>query len=265
MWPDESTLAVSSSSGSPTARLRKGRKGPPSYSDVEESKSREGVWYPISLFVFVMCLICYAMWSASRPHEGESHHLIEESKTTRVKCETTAGKLLIDVHRDWAPHGSRRFLDMVNSGFFDTRVALFRAVENFLCQTGVAGDPMVHREWRKRGEIPDDEQWLKGPKPMKRGYLSFAGSGENSRVTEFFFAFTDLQLGASPWEVPFGTLVTQTSFDTLDRFYVGYGDVKRFGGNAPNQGRMYKDGLNYLLPNFPNLDYIEKCEVVTAL
>lgn len=260
MWPDESTLAVASS-GSPVARQRKYKRGSPEYSDGEDSKNREGVWYPISLAVFVLCMIAYAMWSASRP-AGEKHHLIETTSTTRVRCETTAGEILIDVHHDWSPHGSRRFLDMVNSGFFDTRVALFRAVENFLCQTGIAGDPDVDKAWKKKGTIPDDPQWLKGPRPMKRGYLSFAGSGENSRTTEFFFAFKDLQLGSSPWEVPFGTLVQQSSFDTLDRFYVGYGDIPRFGGHAPNQGRIYKSGLSYLLPNFPNLDYIDRCEVV---
>mmetsp|Transcript_27662 Transcript_27662/g.95202 ORF Transcript_27662/g.95202 Transcript_27662/m.95202 type:complete len:89 (+) Transcript_27662:770-1036(+) len=81
--------------------------------------------------------------------------------------------------------------------------------------------------------------------------------------TEFFFAFRDLRLGASPWEVPFATLVGAESFAAMDRWYVGYGDIKAYGGTAPAQGRMYSGGLAYLQA-WPDLDYIDHCEVAPA-
>ena len=188
--------------------------------------------------------------------------------STRVRCETTAGPLDVDVFEGWAPLGARRWLDMVEEGFFSSRVGLFRAVKNFLCQTGVPGDPAVHKAWRARGRIKDDPQWLdmKGARrPLKRGYLAFAGSGPNSRTTEFFFAFRDLQLGGSPWEVPFGRLAGAHSFAAMDRFYAGYGDMKAFGGGAPAQGKIYNQGAAYLDAEFPELDFITSCAVAPSV
>ncbi|KAJ1455100.1 hypothetical protein M885DRAFT_520663 [Pelagophyceae sp. CCMP2097] len=271
----------------------------------EEPKDRsEGYCFPVLLVALVASMVIVALWSASTPqsHQHEWLHLREElpppaeavvsqrplqqnqglptgpevpqpeppSSTTRVRCETTTGPITIDVRPDWAPLGAARFLDMVDSGFFSSRVALFRAVKGFLCQTGIAGDPAVYRAFKKKGDVPDDAQWLTiGSKeaevfrPMKRGYLSFAGGGANNRGTEFFFAFRDLRLGASPWEVPFATLVGAESFAAMDRWYVGYGDIKAYGGTAPAQGRMYSGGLAYLQA-WPDLDYIDHCEVAPA-
>eukprot|EP00931_Biecheleriopsis_adriatica_P081235 TRINITY_DN54566_c0_g1_i1.p1 TRINITY_DN54566_c0_g1~~TRINITY_DN54566_c0_g1_i1.p1 ORF type:complete len:265 (+),score=35.40 TRINITY_DN54566_c0_g1_i1:65-859(+) len=114
--------------------------------------------------------------------------------TSMVHCDTTAGPVTIAVHQAWSPRGAERFLDMVRSGFFSTQVALFRAVRGFFCQTGIAGDPSVHKLWTDIGPIEDDPQWLdlSDPKSMKRGYLSFAGMGRNSRRTEYL---SELWLG----------------------------------------------------------------------
>lgn len=183
--------------------------------------------------------------------------------TSMVRCNTTAGPLSIEVHDAWSPHGAKRFLDMVEGGFFSTQVALFRAVRSFLCQTGISGDPAIHKVWSEKGTVKDDPQWLdlSVPRRMKRGYVSFAGGGKDSRGTEFFFAFRDIPLGDSPWEVPFGTIVGDESFQTLDHWYTGYGDLQPFGGKAPDQGKMYSSGLSYLQKDFPEIDYITACTV----
>lgn len=34
--------------------------------------------------------------------------------------------------------------------------------------------------------------------------------------------------------------------DVVDRFYSGYGDMKAFGGNGPDQGRMTQEGNAYV-------------------
>ena len=39
-----------------------------------------------------------------------------------VRCETSKGELLIRVRPDWAPHGAKRFLELVKAGFFTQNV-----------------------------------------------------------------------------------------------------------------------------------------------
>ena len=58
---------------------------------------------------------------------------------TLVCCNSTKGILNIEVHPTWAPIGAERFLHMVNSGFFSTKIGLFRALKGFLVQFGLAG------------------------------------------------------------------------------------------------------------------------------
>ena len=73
------------------------------------------------------------------------------------------------------------------------KVGLFRCVKNWIVQFGIAGDPAVGRKWRAAGSVRDDPQWLPAdgdPEArFKRGLLSFAGAGANSRATEMFLAF----------------------------------------------------------------------------
>lgn len=185
---------------------------------------------------------------------------------TKVQCRTTTGPITIDVHHDWAPVGAERFIDMVRSGFFSTQVALFRAVKGFVAQTGISGDPEIHRVWVEKSPLLDDPNWLDMSidKPMKRGYLSYAGSGTDTRGTQFIFMFRDYALGGSPWETPFATLSGEESFESMDHWYAGYGDLPAFGGDAPDLGKMYSEGMAYLQRDFPEMDYITGCSVVES-
>ena len=56
--------------------------------------------------------------------------------------------------------------------------------------------------------------------------ISFAGGGANSRGTELFFANADVGLGGAKHETPFGVLVGEESFRTLDAWYKGYGELQ---------------------------------------
>lgn len=54
----------------------------------------------------------------------------------RVKIETTAGNLVIEVHRDWSPHGADRFYELVRDGYYnDSR--FFRVVPGRWVQFGI--------------------------------------------------------------------------------------------------------------------------------
>src|SRR5580704_8901919 len=94
--------------------------------------------------------------------------LVSSAQTTRVRIETTAGNFAIEVHRDWAPHGADRFLELVRAKFFDDS-RFFRVVAGKWAQFGIAGDPKVAQAWRPR-TIPDD------PVTQKNliGYVAFA-------------------------------------------------------------------------------------------
>ena len=71
-----------------------------------------------------------------------------------MKLETTKGKLLLDVHRAWAPIGADRFYNLVKVGYLDD-TAFFRVIEGFMAQTGINGDPKVSSVWRT-ATIKDD-------------------------------------------------------------------------------------------------------------
>ena len=81
------------------------------------------------------------------PDHFTKPHLVRPppGEVTIVCCETTKGIINIAVHLTWAPLGARRFLDMVESEFFHTKVPLFRALKNFLIQFGLAGTCFICR------------------------------------------------------------------------------------------------------------------------
>lgn len=162
---------------------------------------------------------------------------------------------------------------MVEKKFFSSEVALFRALENFLIQFGLAGDPEVQTTYEREESggdpylnLPDDPQWLpRGPPGrsidgvprFQKGYLSYAGGGANTRGTQLFITNAESAYlgGGSPWEVPIGQLVDEASYDTIDRVYTEYGE-------SPSQGKIRNRGNSYLKAEFPKLDYILSCDIV---
>jgi len=211
--------------------------------------------------------------SELHPKAGPHRHIIspppDEIPVTLVTCITTAGYLHVLVHPSWAPLGAQRFLQMVNSKYFSTKVALMRCIKNFLCQFGIAGDPSSNTPYvGKKNILMDDTNWLpEGPTHRKnelgvkrfgKGYMAYAGGGKNSRSNQLIVALNDNERlgGGSPWEVPFGELVGEESFQTLNKIYTGYGE------NGPSQGRLRKEGSSEgVKKDFPNLDYILGCDV----
>ena len=161
---------------------------------------------------------------------------------------------------------------MVKSDFFSSKVPLFRALKGFLIQFGLSSLPEVQKEYEHshmggKGGLPDDPQWLpagppgrindKGIKRFQRGYLAYAGAGKNSRGTQLILSFQDNEYlgGGSPWEVPWGKLFGDESYETLDSIYTGYGE-------KVSQGKIRNRGREYLDSEVPLVDYINSCDVV---
>ena len=74
--------------------------------------------------------------------------------TYKAAFDTSAGKFVITVHRDWAPKGADRFYNLVKNGFFDD-TRFFRVVPNFMVQFGLNGDPGIQSNWAN-ANITDD-------------------------------------------------------------------------------------------------------------
>ena len=155
---------------------------------------------------------------------------------------------------------------MVRTGYFSSKIALFRCVKKFICQFGLAGRTELNKSFYS---IADDPSWLpKGPdhrsneqgvKRFQKGYLAYAGSGENSRSNQLIVALNDngRLAGGSPWEVPWGEVVGIDSFNTLDKIYTGYGE------NGVSQGRLRREGSSEAIASdFPDMDYIVSCVIV---
>jgi len=114
----------------------------------------------------------------------------EEYATVNVRCVTSKGPLDIEIYPDWAPRGAQRFLELVRENFY-TDIAMFRTVDNFLTQFGISDNPdfkYFNPDYKFR-EIDDDPDLQLG---IKKHYLSFAGNGINSRATQVYIAFEDL-------------------------------------------------------------------------
>jgi peptidyl-prolyl cis-trans isomerase A (cyclophilin A) len=175
--------------------------------------------------------------------------------TFLAKFTTTKGDFVIEVHRDWAPNGADRFYNLVKLGVFDD-TRFFRAIEGFMVQFGIAGDPQVAAKWRD-ANIQDDPV----TQSNLRGYVSFAQTGRpNSRTTQVFIDYrNNSRLDASGF-APFGKVVQ--GMEVVDSLYKGYGEGAP-DGNGPNQALVQTQGNTYLDREFPLLDHILGAQVVT--
>lgn len=68
--------------------------------------------------------------------------------TTMVVCQTTKGAVTIEIHPGWAPIGAARFLELVDTGYFN-HSPLFRCVPGFLCQFGLPENLTVENKWER--------------------------------------------------------------------------------------------------------------------
>lgn len=177
---------------------------------------------------------------------------------THVIFETTKGLIKILVHHDWSPRAAQRFVDLVKTGYFDG--IYFTRLNSVLVQFGehTVNPDGPHRA--HRSALPDETR----PRPqsengdlLKRGWMSYAGGGPNTRTTSVFFVTRQVNpLGKAPWEVAFAEL-PDASVAVVDSLYHGYGDWDIFKCptcNGPNPGRVRMEGNAYLERSFPKLD-----------
>ena len=159
----------------------------------------------------------------------------------RVRLNTTAGSIVMQVHKEWAPIGADRFYNMVLSGYL-TDVAFFRVIPGFVAQGGMHGDVAINDVWSS-AHIDDDSV----QQSNTRGRVTFATSGPDSRTTQFFINFADNSRLDAQGFAPFAEVVE--GLEVVDAIYSGY-------AGTPNQGRIGTQGDSYLRTNFPELTRI---------
>jgi len=157
------------------------------------------------------------------------------------------GSFVMEVHPDWAPLGAGRMKELVEQNFF-SEVRFFRVIQNFMAQFGISGDPAVAAKWRNM-KLQDDPF----KESNKRGFVSFATSGKNSRTTQMFINFRDNSNLDGMGFSPFAYVVK--GMDVVDRIYKI--------GERPNQGQIQMEGNAYLNKDFPELTYIKSATIVT--
>jgi peptidyl-prolyl cis-trans isomerase A (cyclophilin A) len=165
----------------------------------------------------------------------------------KAKFATSKGDIVIEVHRDWAPLGADRFFNLVRAGYYnDTR--FFRIVSGFMAQIGISGKPELNDIWREQ-RIADDP--VKGSN--KRGFISFATAGANTRTTQFFINFSDNSRLDGMGFAPFGRV--SSGMEVVDSLFADYGE-------KPNQNRIQNEGNAYLLREFPHLDHVKEATIM---
>jgi len=172
--------------------------------------------------------------------------------TFKAKFDTSKGVFVVQVNRDWAPNGADRFYNLVKNGFYDD-VRFFRVISGFMVQFGINGNPKISAPWRE-ARIADDPV----KQSNKRGYITYAMAGPNTRTSQVFINFADNTNLDNSGFAPFGQIVS--GMDVVDKLNAEYGEGAP-RGRGPDQGRIQAEGNAYLNKDFGRMDYVKKATI----
>jgi peptidyl-prolyl cis-trans isomerase A (cyclophilin A) len=172
-----------------------------------------------------------------------------------VRLETSKGDMLLELHRDWAPHGVDRFYELVKSEYYDG-VKFHRVRAGTWAQFGINGDPKISKAWREK-TIPDDPTGQSNV----RGTVAFAFAVPNGRTTQLFINLRDNSAthDREPF-VPIGKIVE--GMEVADKLYADYGESAGGGIRGGKQQRLFDEGNAYLDREFPQLDSIRHATII---
>jgi peptidyl-prolyl cis-trans isomerase A (cyclophilin A) len=170
----------------------------------------------------------------------------------KVKFVTTRGEFTLAVTRAWAPLGADRFYNLVKHHFFDNS-SIFRVVPKFVAQFGISAYPAVTTAW-KGTDIKDDPV----TQSNKKGYITFATSGPNTRTTQVFINLVDNTRLDRMGFAPFG-VVEGNGINVVEMLYDQYGD-----NAGPDQDKTEAQGKAYVDKGWPKLDTIKSATLLTS-
>lgn len=170
-----------------------------------------------------------------------------------ARFETSKGSFDVEVSRKWSPAAVDRFYQLVKHGFFD-KALFYRVVPNFVVQFG-SSDSSIVSQWSKF-KVADEKVFYSN----KKGTISFARAGKDTRGTELFINLKDNpRLDTMVYEgvegfPAFGDVVS--GMEVVEALYSGYGD-----NTMAQLDSMYKSRAKFL-DSFPKLDSIIKAFIV---
>jgi cyclophilin family peptidyl-prolyl cis-trans isomerase len=165
----------------------------------------------------------------------------------QVKFETSCGDFVLEVVPKWAPRGAQRFRELVELGYYND-CRFFRVLPGFMAQFGINGDPEVQKKWQNN-EFPDDPV----VESNKRGMVSFATRGPDTRTTQIFINFGNNNRLDDMGFAPFAKVVS--GMEAVDKINAQYREM-------PIQPLIQSEGNAYLNKEFPKLDYVKKATIV---
>jgi len=177
----------------------------------------------------------------------------EPPEVYRVNFETTKGDFVIEVRREWAPRGADHLFDLLYTKFYDG-VRFHRVMRRYIVQWGINGDPKTQSIYGQM-QIRDDPV----KHSNKRGTVTFAKLGPNSRTTQLFINLRDNPSLDEEGFAPIGEVVE--GMDVVERFWSSYGEVAP-RGSGPDPKQIMLLGDDYLDREFPRLDRIVRATVI---
>lgn len=156
------------------------------------------------------------------------------TQKTTINMLTTAGNLVIEVYPEAAPNAALRFIELVESGFYDD-TPISRVVPGFVAQFGINWRE-GHKDW-ENNHFDDDPTLF----ALERGTLAFAKAGIDTNSTQVFINYAENNRLADPQYnfTVFGKIVS--GMDVVDMF----ADVGE-PGMGLDQGLLWTDGGAYL-------------------
>ena len=146
-------------------------------------------------------------------------------EVAHVSCGTSKGPIVLEfIKNELTKIGYERAVTLFEKGFYD-QSHFFRVVPNFLVQFGISytddaelrkfalqtipddlTPSSIHKQQNTRGGATSSHPTDGGDRHwFQPGFISFAGSGQNSRTSQLFIAYAAApSLGTQPWETPLG-------------------------------------------------------------
>jgi cyclophilin family peptidyl-prolyl cis-trans isomerase len=185
-----------------------------------------------------------------KPLPGKEDMVPKITKKTTINFKTTAGEIVIEVYPEAAPNAAKRFVELVDSGYFDD-TPVSRVVAGFVAQFGI--------NWREPHKDFKDKTFNDDPTlfSLDPGTLAFAKAGPNTNSTQVFINFTENNRLADP----------TMNFTTFGKVVKGMEVVNSFAvvgdpSGGLDQQRMWDDGAAYIESLDEKPTMIEKATVV---
>lgn len=210
----------------------------------------------LACFIVTILFLCSTTFAQiANKNNSSVNKDLKSPETLQVLFKTNKGNFIIQSYRSWAPLAADRFYTLVKKGFY-TNVYIFRVEKDYVVQFGISDNPKESSFWDK-ARLKDEPVLQK----HKKGMVSFARSGINSRTTQLFVDMqnnakldTTMREGVHGYP-PFGKVISgmHVFFQLNDQY------AKRI---LPLQDSIYLYGNQYLVKHFPGLDKIISATII---